>query len=188
MTKLLRFKSYPINESEKEEDHSTPIENVCKKEFILDAGKYTLVWYPDADGFRLIFPDGKYLWNKATILKITGEDNPYAEYENGSLLAWMRETVAELQKNPVSANYESESEDSSINLKRFYYISDEGQASKIDISKGGLITIRVPERVISGSPDELFEQMPELGYLYRGELLDVVRLKFKEVTNVTFNK
>jgi hypothetical protein len=41
--------------------------------------------------------------------------------------------------------------------------------------------------MISGSPDELFDQIPELGYLYTGELLAAVSKEFKEVTGMDFD-
>jgi hypothetical protein len=196
MKKLERFATYRLVETELQSDSDEVIDNKYQADYSGEAGTYRLILYPDTNVFRLIFPEGNYLWNKIDALNLVDELNPFAQYERGVLLKWIRQVILSYHENksrePMNKyqlsfkNYESEAEDSNITMHRFYYVSDEGQATKVDISNGGLICVTIPQRMITGSPDELFVQMPELGYVYDGKLLEIIKEKFKEVSGMDF--
>lgn len=178
---LLRYDKYKLNEDQKQK-----LLLVGDAFLTDDQGIYKLDVFPDASCFRLYFPDGKYVGYENSVLDLADELNPFTEYEGGKLLDWMRCVVF-----PEKYNYEpgwqeniSGLSKSEIDMKQFNYTSDEGISVPFEISDGGLIKVRIPERYVTGSIDQIYDQMPEMGFLWNGDLIRALKKEFCNVTGI----
>lgn len=190
--KLYRFENYQLKENEtKGLDAIVNSNKVRETVFVGEEGLYNLLWFPDTNTFKLIFPDKAYLIYDVKILNIE-EENPFAEYEKGNLLSWMRHAIysMEYEYRLVVDDYvlENSTNHNAITMQRYYYVSDDGFVVPFDISTSGMVVVTIPERRVAGSPDDLANSplLGEFSTLFNGELMDAVRQKFGEITGKEF--
>lgn len=184
---ILRYEGYKLNEDQK---HTKP--TLIGDVFLSnDQELYKLDVFYDASCFRLYFPDGKYVGYENSILDLADELNPFIQYEGGKLLTWMRQVVFPERydyfpgwEENISGSPKSEIKEEQIEMKQFCFMSDDGMIVPFEISDGGLIKVRIPERYITGSIDQIYGKMPEMGFLWNGALIHTLKKEFYNVTGI----
>jgi hypothetical protein len=99
--------------------------------------------------------------------------------ENNYEPGW-QESIFGLQK-PIAAS-------DRIVMEQYAFITNDGMVVQFEISVGGMISILIPERRLIGSIDQIKDQMPELGFLWGGELLRTVKNEFHTVTGISLGE
>lgn len=191
MTKLFRFKSHTLQESDIFNKQIIRIDNTYSAEFY-GSERYEIRYYPEEELASIVFSNGAIKYYRLDAV-LSNENNPLAEFEDGKLLSFLRHVIygEEYNKSSFVDSYTAESacEAGCDKMRRFLFSLYGGSYTvTYDIDDDGFIVMTLPERKIIGTPVQISASgaLGDIETLFGGRLFHKLKEDYYDVTGKDF--